>query len=61
MHIQLIDVLSQDGQVLHREIPLELDTVEAGAERFVLSEKSPVTVDITHMSEIGRASCRERV
>ncbi len=50
MHIQLIDVLSQDGQVLHREIPLELDTVEVGAEHFVLSAKSPVAVDVTHMS-----------
>lgn len=50
MHIQLIDVLSQEGQVLQREISLELDTVEVGAERFVLSAKSPVTVAVTHRS-----------
>ncbi len=49
MRIQLTDVLSQDGQVLHREVPLELESVEVGAERFVLSEKSPVILDITHI------------
>lgn len=48
MRIQLTDVLSQDGQVLHREVPLELESVEVGAERFVLSEKSPVILDITN-------------
>ena len=46
MRIQLAEILLEDGQALHREVPLEREVMEVGAERFVLSEKSPVVLDI---------------
>lgn len=48
MRIQLTEILLEDGQALHREVPLEREVMEVGTERFVLSEKSPVILDITH-------------
>ncbi|MCI8814845.1 MAG: DUF177 domain-containing protein [Lachnospiraceae bacterium] len=51
MRIQLTEILSADGQALHREVPLERDTMEVGAERFRLFEKSPVTLDIVHTGD----------
>lgn len=49
MRIQLTEILSADEQALHREVPLERDTMEVGAERFRLFEKSPVRLDIVHI------------
>lgn len=48
MRIQLTEILSADGQALHREVPLEREIMEVGAERFRLFGKSPVTLDIVH-------------
>lgn len=48
MRIQLAEILLEDGQALHCEVPLEREIMEVGAERFVLSEKSPVILDITN-------------
>ncbi len=48
MRIQLAEILLEDGRVLHREVPLEREVMKVGTERFVLSEKSPVILDIAN-------------
>ena len=48
MHIQLADVLFEEGRTFHYEIPLERDVMEVGRESFALYEKSPVVLDIVN-------------